>query len=120
MVSELEKYKFAKDELRNFEQWASMIGKKYYGGGGGYGKIISANLSATIYYQAYNGDKNYHDSDNEINAALSEAVKDCFCHIVENATKKLRMKVEEAAKKAYDENTLLLREAGLLKNEGES
>ena len=41
----------------DFDRWFNMYSKEYQGGGGGIGHFTG---SKDIYFQAYNGDNNYH------------------------------------------------------------
>jgi len=62
-MSMIDQLKQANRELGYIKSWHNLIGKHYKGGGGGEGKIskfISKPL-VEVYYQEYDGAKNYHE-----------------------------------------------------------
>ena len=104
------------NELRRDQQrlidWSDKYGKTYSGGGGGVGHVHSAGFRCSIYYQAYNGDKNYHDSTDlskDLQAILGEAAQAHAGTILETARKLMAARVQTAANAATKEAEAILK-----------
>lgn len=92
----IDKYTDANRRLNQFDAWASMIGMRYEGGGGGTGDVVNANGSLEIYFQEYNGSQNYHDLDKEFKGELSEAMKKYSRELISSIRHDLERQLSEA------------------------
>lgn len=109
-------YQKLKAELGYAEGWLSLIGTPYSGGGGGIGAVHEMIASATVYSQAYNGAKNYHEIPDGLKKMLSEIVREKQKELFAEALIRLKAKCDALAKQAVDEHAVLLQEAGLTTN----
>ena len=74
-MTHLEFYKKFKDNVSKVELWLGMLGKQYYGGGGGIGRAVNFKPgSIEIYYQFNNGDTNYHTIPSEVLPFVQEVL----------------------------------------------
>lgn len=77
-MNAIDEYLKAKEHLKRFRSWRSLIGKEYFGGtrgkGGEYGKIVKAECVLEIYYQEFDGATNYHRSNEKTSSKLAAAV----------------------------------------------
>lgn len=116
MANEIENFKSARDNLAQAKKWAEMIGKTYYGGTSGkgdIGRIDSAGVAATVYYQEYDGATNYHTTPTAMREALAEVLIEQQAILVPKAIERMQLKVDDAAKLAVAAHALLMQEAGL-------
>ena len=107
----LEEFKKKKRLVEDVKDWFAKYGTRYEGGGGGYGKIFNLTISACqIYFQAYDGDKNYHEAETEFNEALAFVVKNNFDDLARQAIQILECEKQGAAEDAAKECRELLKE----------
>ena len=103
-MNAIDKYNQAKQEFQQFERWAGLINKEYFGGtrgkGGEYGRVISANGTLTIYHQEYDGATNYHDIPNEYKSVLSVAMQNKSAILIEEMRRILQKNLTEAKEEA--------------------
>ena len=116
-MNSFDEYKKAVSDLRHAEAWKWMIGQRYIGGGGGDGEVVSVSLSMTIYYQEYDGAKNYHEPDKAMVDALGVAAKKMSQQLIDLAILELERVVVEKAKAAVDDANAILAAASLLQSE---
>ena len=105
-MNKIDKLQKIRNEMDQFTRWAAKYGASYSGGGGGFGHIHSARFGCDIYYQAYNGNKNYHGSEElpmDVISVLGEAAKAHAGTILETAKKMLQDRVNAAAHDARAE-----------------
>ena len=115
-MCKIDDFKTAKRDVVEAKTWAGKIGDKYYGGTSGKGElgsIVKAQVGLTVYHQYSDGDKNYHESPEGLNAALQTVIKRHHAALIEEAIGELERKAEAAAKLAVAEHAALLAEAGL-------
>lgn len=103
-MNPLETYQQAKRELQQFNAWASLIGKEYFGGTRGkgceYGSVVSATGSLTIYYQESDGAKNYHDSSQKVNGHIAKAMIEHQAAILASVRRQLEEELQTAKQEA--------------------
>lgn len=103
-MNAIDKYLKLKREFEYFNGWRSLIGAKYFGGtrgkGGEYGKVVSATGSLTIYHQASDGAKNYHEMHDTVRPEFQEVLKEMSAELLRRTEVKLRAKLEAARKEA--------------------
>jgi len=105
-MSTIDKLNQLRNDYQRLTSWADKYGKPYSGGGGGIGHVHSAEFGCTIYFQAYNGDTNYHPSSElskDVQAILGEAAKAHAGTILETARKMLSERIRSAAQAATRE-----------------
>ena len=113
-MTALDEFKAKKRALKKSEEWAEMIGKTYYGGGGGVGELRAIQVSvATLYFQLHDGDTNYHSAPKELLEKISDVVMVEFTRILELAISSMQIDTGQAAEKAAHEYRALMEEAGL-------
>lgn len=114
MKSKIEQYKQAKEEQKWCVKWAEMLGKQYYGGGGGVGQLWVLDLNkVTLYYQREKGNKNYHEMPVELKTHLCDAISARFDELLADALERQKIALNEKAKEAVREHYELLTELGL-------
>lgn len=96
--------------LRDAQSWAALIGKKYSGGGGGFGEVCRVNAVFTIYHQPYDGATNYHEAPKALREAIESVLKSRARAIIDEALSVLDAEVKTAAKKAAAEAEEVLAE----------
>ncbi len=106
MSNEIEAYKLAKDRLRRFLAWRSLIGKEYFGGtrgkGGQFGSVVifDTSSSITIYHQEYDGASNYHTNDPMFREEFAFAAKENAEVILNSVQKQLEAALGKARQSA--------------------
>jgi hypothetical protein len=118
MATKIEQYNAAKREQQECLTWASLIGDKYHGGGGGIGELRSLKLakgeeSPTVYHQFSDGDTNYHKMPASLSPFLEDAIKASFGVLLADALKRQELSLKDAAAEAVKAHGELLRAAGL-------
>lgn len=100
-MNPIDKYISVKNELENFRQWKGLIGKEYFGGtrgkGGEFGEVVSATGNLTIYYQQFDGAKNYHDTPEYVMPILNDVILKMAPEIIEKIEQRLVQKLSEVA-----------------------
>ncbi len=104
MSNEIDDYKKQIEILRQFDQWARLIGKEYYGGtrgkGGEFGRVVNVSSpKIEVYYQEYDGATNYHEYPPECSSAMSKAVMKHSGQIIQTA-REILIKDLSVARKA--------------------
>ena len=95
-------------------EWYEMLGKHYSGGGGGYGKIISFELSkCEIYYQFSNGSANYHSIPPDFKKYIQKAIIKNFSLLVKDAVQMQEEDFKKVAEQAVGEAKSILESAGV-------
>jgi len=104
-MSNIEKFNQFKNELNNAKRWQAMFGKPYSGGGGGVGRIASAEIAKIeIYYQESNGSKNYHGIPSDsARKYISEAAKVLGHQIINKAIELMHEELKALAEQAKSE-----------------
>lgn len=78
MSNAIDKYIESKRNLAQFNSWAGLIGREYFGGTRGrgceFGKVTTASGKLEIYHQEYDGAKNYHELDPKFSLLLGKAM----------------------------------------------
>lgn len=115
MTTKIEQYKQAKEEQKWCVKWAEMLGKQYYGGAGGFGRLSALSLDkVTLYYQKESGDKNYHDMPEELKPHLCDAINARFSELLADALELQKIALDKKVKEAVKEHHELLTAAGLM------
>ena len=110
----IDKYKAQVALQYEAKRWAGMLGKKYTGGGGGTGELLSfKSLKAVLYYQESDGSKNYHEAPDALLAAIDAEIKHNFPVILESALMAIEGRRMELAREAAKEHADLMQAAGL-------
>lgn len=114
----IERYNAAKRGDEEIREWAGMLGKRYEGGGGGYGRLCSLELSSgknapTIYYQHGNGDTSYHPMPEVLRAHLQAEIAANFPNLLAGARARYTEALRKCADEAIAEHAALLKAAGL-------
>lgn len=104
-------FQLQKANLADARSWAGLIGKKYSGGGGGYGEITKVNAIVTVYHQEYDGATNYHEAPKAMREAIEATIREQGGQIIASALARLEAYVRDAAKKAEAEAQAVLDEA---------
>ena len=117
-ATKIEQYNAAKREQAACQRWAALIGARYMGGGGGFGKLTSLRLmqgesSPTIYHQERDGATNYHNMPSALAVHLEAAIKAKFGELLADALAMQEVAVKAAAEDAVKEHARLLEAAGL-------
>lgn len=99
-MNEIAIYKVAYANLKAFKAWRSLIGKQYIGGAGGTGSVCTAACSLTVYWQEYDGSKNYHEPPAASQQVFNQAAKECSQILLDRVESLLESKLEEARSKA--------------------
>lgn len=103
-MNEIDEYQTAKQRLAAFDAWAGLIGKEYFGGtrgkGGCFGEVVSASGTLTIYHQAYDGARNYHDLDEAFRRELATAMKVNSPVLINHMHKQLEAQLNAAKERA--------------------
>lgn len=110
-MNAIEWFQSCKLALRRAEDWAGLIGKRYEGGGGGWGELRPPVVTMSVYYQPYDGATNHHGAPKELRECIEEVVLRDGERIVKEALGIMQARVTEAAKKAIGEATAVLTEA---------
>ena len=118
MVTMIQQYQGAKREHDYCAAWASLIGNKYHGGGGGIGQLSSLQLmkgeaSPTVYHQHSDGAKNYHHMPAALAPHLEAAIKARFGELLADALERQKDALKQAAEAAVKEHGELLKAAGI-------
>lgn len=118
MATMIEQYSEAKREQAQCVEWASLIGQRYSGGGGGIGALKSLKLAQgesgpTVYHQYSDGAKNYHIMPSALAVHLEDAIKAKFRELLADALDRQGKALQAIAAEAVKEHTALLKAAGL-------
>lgn len=104
MTTALELYKKFKENVSKTELWLSMLGKQYYGGGGGIGRVICFRPEVIeIYYQFNNGATNYHAVPSEFKGYIQEVLIEKSEEILKEAFVKMQQHQKELAQEALED-----------------
>lgn len=101
-----------REEYRLLVAWADKFGGSYAGGGGGVGHVHQSEFSCVIYFQAENGSKNYHPSEDlpeGLRKLLNNASKAYASQILAKAREMMLHMVRAAAEEAIAEAEEVLR-----------
>lgn len=110
----IQEYIAKKSELSKFNQWRSMIGKKYSGGGGGVGKVHSVSLNKIeVYYQERDGSTNYHELEKSALRAVEKVIVEHINMIIGEAYQFKEKELKEFAAEALAEVEQIKKDAGL-------
>jgi hypothetical protein len=117
-MNKIEQYKAAKQEANESAKWAALIGDRYYGGGGGVGRlhkfsIAGGEASPTVYHQYSDGATNYHPMPAALRPHLEAAIKAAFPSLLADALARHEEAVKAFAAEAVKEHAELLEAAGL-------
>lgn len=117
-MSKIEQYKAAKHAVDESAKWATLIGDRYHGGGGGVGElrrfsIASGEAAPTVYHQYSNGATNYHPMPETLRPHLEAAIKAAFPSLLADALARQQEAAKAAAADAVKEHAALLEAAGL-------
>lgn len=117
-MSALKAFANAKMHRDYSASWASLLGQRYSGGGGGTGHLVSVKLlggeaAPTIYHQYSDGAKNYHQCPADLIPHLQDAIKARFPEILADALERQAAELQKLAKSAVAEHAALMAEAGL-------
>ena len=74
----------------DFDRWFNMYSKEYQGGGGGIGHFTG---SKDIYFQAYNGDNNYHTMPSSITKIHEKILKEMAPEIFKRVSKEINNQI---------------------------
>ncbi len=103
-MNTIDEYQAAQHQLRKFNDWASLIGKEYFGGtrgrGGSYGQVVSAAIVLTIYHQEYDGARNYHDLEPDHARFMALVAKDMAGELINRTRKLMEAELEDKRIKA--------------------
>lgn len=89
---------------------------EYIGGGGGTGSLATASddtVRLTIYHQAYDGAKNYHEIPGPFVPYMLRAIRNNFEKLTAEAISILEQDMKAAAKEASEELAAIMRDAGI-------
>ena len=117
-MNKIDQYKAAKQEANESARWAALIGDRYYGGGGGIGRlhrfsIAGGEASPTVYHQYGNGDTNYHPMPAALRPHLEAAIMAAFPALLSDALIRQAEAVKAIASEAAQEHAELLKAAGI-------
>lgn len=111
----IENYKKFKASKEQTTRWADMLGKQFYGGGGGLGRIVGVELNKVqIYYQFNNGDPNYHNVPQHFTKYLQQAIINQFSNLLEEAKQLEDEDFKKLARLAHGEAQQIAEDAGLV------
>lgn len=118
MASKIDVYKDMKRAASQCREWASLIGSRYNGGGGGIGRLHSFRIAMgdaapTVYHQYSDGATNYHGMPSELQRHLEDAIKARFVELLSDALERQEKELKAAADAAVKEHGELLKAAGL-------
>lgn len=114
-MSHIENYKKFKANVEQTQRWYAMLGKQYYGGGGGVGRIVGVELAeCQLYYQFANGDPNYHNVPQHFTKYLQQAIISQFGNLLEEAKRLEAEEFKSLAQKAHEEAQQIAEDAGLI------
>ena len=118
MATAIEKYKDAKADHGHCRAWASLIGSRFHGGGGGIGYLHSLCLASgeaapTVYHQRSDGAKNYHTMPKSLQPHLEAAIKARFGALLRDALERQEQGLKASAELAMKEHSNMLVDAGL-------
>ena len=102
-MNAIEWFQAQKLALYRAEEWAALVGKRYEGGGGGYGEVRPPVVTMTVYHQPYDGATNYHEAPKEMRKCIEQVVLRDSARIIAGALGIMRERVALAAKKATRE-----------------
>jgi hypothetical protein len=84
--------------IREAQEWRSLIGSPYNGGGGGIGSVVNVTVSMEIYHQYTHGATNYHPIPcPALKAEMEAIVKGMGAKIIDEAIAALEAKLAVAA-----------------------
>jgi hypothetical protein len=107
----IEEYKQKKDLFLMAQDWANKIGKPYSGGGGGFGCIRSLEMrEVCLYYQEYDGAKNYYPVPVEFIKFLERAIIQIFPDVLKLALEIQQNELQSYAAIAIEDARNLLNE----------
>lgn len=112
-MSKIDNYNKFNERARWALSWASLIGDRYRGGGGGIGKLHSLKIEAVVYHQYSNGAKNYHDAPELMQQKLAEVIIEQFPMLLQLAKDRIEAERQNLAEQALQEHRKLIAEAGL-------
>lgn len=106
-MNTIDNYLHQKNLLLKFRTWASLNGKPYGGGVGlgqsfELGSVCKATGTLTIYHQAYDGAKNYHEIEKDYIPYLDDAIKHHSSVLIKYIEEQLLKEVEKARQKALN------------------
>ena len=105
----LKEYQQAKRDLQQMKEWRALVGKTYRGGGGGSGDVCMVSASITIYFQEYDGAKNYHDIPCQAGqGAINDVIKEMPLKIIDKAIENMEASLKVTAAKAHEEAASIL------------
>ena len=111
----IENYQDFKVNKEQTTRWADMLGKQFYGGGGGLGRIVGVELSKVqIYYQFSNGDQNYHNVPQHFTKYLQQAIINQFSNLLQEAKQLEETEFKRLAVLAHGEAQQIAEDAGLI------
>lgn len=108
-MTALELYKNFKENTSKVQLWLSMLGKQYYGGGGGIGRVACFKpTTIEIYYQFNNGDTNYHTVPSEFKEYIQEVLLEKSEEILKEAFAKMQQRQKELAQIALEDYSSII------------
>lgn len=112
-MSKIEDYGKLKYEACRSQQWFQLIGARYLGGGGGYGKLVSVEVKATVYHQYRDDATNYHEAPEMMRFALQNVISRRFNELAAEAFADIEADRLKLAGEAQAEHAQLMEAAGL-------